>query len=698
MKLTLRSKFILTTTGGMLLLCLILLLTSAIQSASQFRDIQKTESTRIAGSQADQVGQWYQAMVNTYRIYLRNESIANMKIEAAMSYLAPELAARKKDDPQLNTILLIDPSGIGHYPDNTTKNLAERAYFKEAMQGKEVLSEPLASASTGRPVVVIAYPVIKDGQTIGILAISVSLDYLINIVTKDSSTGTTHFIVAADGTIIAHPTPEYIMKKNVTSMDDDKTSGLNALGAEMIAGKAGSGDYVLEGVAKRLFFTPVPGLPWSFGYAETNEMVEQRVSSIIWNNVFSMVIALIIISALILPFIVLMTRKLKLFRRELDAITGQQHIKGDLTQRINVHGSDELGTMASFFNQFLGDLQDIMRVVQYQLGELHSHGQQLTENMEQTSAAVIQINSNISSIDSQMIEHGQQVQATSNAVHLIGTKVQELSRNVDSQTGAISQASVAIEEMVANLESITTNTDRLGEVVQSLTTISDNGKQQLNATLLTIKAVAEKSAGLESTNQMITDIAERTNMLAMNAAIEAAHAGESGKGFAVVAQEIRKLAELATQQSRTTSEILSSMRDAIESIVKNAANTEHAFADIMQAVALVTGLEEEVRASLMEQNSGSTQILQSLQHMRQTTDQVSRDSSEMLEQEQLVRGRMTTLTNIAGILEKGLQEIMQGTRGINESISNVDNLAQQNRQVILAVESATKLIKIEENA
>jgi len=206
-----------------------------------------------------------------------------------------------------------------------------------------------------------------------------------------------------------------------------------------------------------------------------------------------------------------------------------------------------------------------------------------------------------------------------------------LNGQLESQSAAITESSAAIEQLVANTRSVSNTLSKNAQNVKELQEASVVGHSGLNEVATDIKEIARESESLLEINSVMQNIASQTNLLSMNAAIEAAHAGDSGRGFAVVADEIRKLAESSSQQSKTIGGVLKKIKSSIDKITKSTDNVMNKFDAIDGGVKTVAEQEHGILNAMTEQSAGSTQIMQAIAQVNDITGQVKEDARQMVE-------------------------------------------------------------------
>jgi methyl-accepting chemotaxis protein len=431
--------------------------------------------------------------------------------------------------------------------------------------------------------------------------------------------------------------------------------------------------------------------PWSLMVVipmdEINKPIMEAVYFTIIFSVIILIIAVIItffVSKSIVKPIIDVTHTLK------DISEGE----GDLTKSIDVRSKDEVGDLARYFNLTLDKIKGLVITIKKEAGNLSDIGNDLASNMHETAAAVNEITANIQSINGRIINQSASVTQTHATMeHLVGN-LKELDGHVDNQSSNISQASSAIEEMVANIRAVTDTLIKNEENVKILMDASEVGRNGLQEVTQDIREIASKSEGLMAINSVMKNIASQTNLLSMNAAIEAAHAGEAGKGFAVVADEIRKLAESSSDQSKTIGHVLKEIKGCIDKITFSTENVLGKFEAIDVSVKTVAEQEESIRFAMKEQGTGSRQLLEGASNLNDITHQVTSGSSEMLNGAEEVILESNNLEKATQEITCGMNEMASGAEQINIAVCHVNEISGMNRDGINALISEVSRFKV----
>jgi len=390
-------------------------------------------------------------------------------------------------------------------------------------------------------------------------------------------------------------------------------------------------------------------------------------------------------------FAIKLLKPLNLLTRSLKGIASGN---ADLTKRLPVIGRDEIAKASGYFNQTMEQFRQLIVSIKTQAGNLSNIGDDLATNMTQTASAMNQIAANIQNIKGRVLNQSASVTETNATMEQVTVNIDKLSNHVEHQTGAVSQASSAIEEMMANIKSVSATLLKNVENVRDLQESSETGKASLQEVVSDIQEIARESDGLLEINSVMENIASQTNLLSMNAAIEAAHAGEAGRGFAVVADEIRKLAESSSEQSKVIGSVLKKIKDSMDKITRSTDNVLNKFEAIDQGVRTVAEQEEGIRSAMDEQSRVSKQVLGASGQVSEITQQVKGGSLEMLEGSKEVIQESKNLEKVTQEITSGINEMAAGADQVSSAVSNVNNLTGRNQENISSLVRAVSQFKV----
>ncbi len=341
---------------------------------------------------------------------------------------------------------------------------------------------------------------------------------------------------------------------------------------------------------------------------------------------------------------------------------------GDLTSKVQIKRNDEVGKLADSCNAVIDKMQVIISSVKQSVTELTKTGSMVNEQTQKTLSVLGSAEVEITSIDALSSTQNDLVKKIAEGVKAVEQEIENLENKISNQIDAVSQSSAAIEEIAANIQAVNLNVEKISAEYEVIVSESVKGRHIQEDVSEKVKAIVNHSKDLVEANAVINEIADKTNMLAMNAAIEAAHAGEAGKGFSVVADEIRSLAETSGEQTKLISSLLNTISVSIDDIVNSSSRSARSFDDLGQRIHNLEILMEEVKASMSEQNLGAADILKMMKQVNSSTISISEASERMQMTSSQVFPRMDEL-------KKSSMSVKDKTEALSQSVIKVRELA-----------------------
>ncbi|MHC6202521.1 methyl-accepting chemotaxis protein [Breznakiellaceae bacterium SP9] len=656
-------------------------------------------SDRQLEARADQID----ALLVSYQKFMKTVTTQRLFIEGSDEELeqsAYEMAVSKRLGAEIANVLIVWPDGRASTVPGTYVQIGDREYVRDIYgKGKtESMSPPLVSRYTGKAAVMMLQAILDEaGRTRAALAMEVGLDQF-NETLAEISIGESSAAWLADPTglvFASSSNPSEIMKLNIARADEDVgAKGLSVLVKAALREAVYSGEYYWTDGIKYVFYSARVSdeIEWRLFVTAREDKLMKPLTDltvvliivIVLGLVFALAAAVILGKLIAAPIIkVALTLK--------DISEGA----GDLTKTVAAKSNDEIGDLSRYFNATLGKIRDLVASIKKQAAALFDIGNDLSANMTETAAAINQIAAKIQSIKGRTLNQSASVTETNAAMEQITVNIDKLSGHVDRQSSSVARSSSAIEQMLANIKSVTQTLVKNADNVKKLTEASDVGRTGLQEVAADIQDIARESEGLLEINAVMENIASQTNLLSMNAAIEAAHAGESGKGFAVVADEIRKLAESSGEQSKTIFTVLKKIKESIDKITRSTDNVLNKFEAIDSGVRTVSEQEENIRASMEEQSAGSKQILDAISRLNDATLMVKDGSAEMLKGSRQVITEGRNLEMATAEITGGMNEMAAGADQINSTVNEVNNLSGRNKENIDILVREVSRFKIE---
>lgn len=371
---------------------------------------------------------------------------------------------------------------------------------------------------------------------------------------------------------------------------------------------------------------------------------------------------------------------------------------GDLTARLPVLTKNELGQLCQSFNVTMEKIAESIKHTLGQTKTMKEIGDSLSNEMASSATAFEEIDQNITSIREQVENQSAGVEQASGTMADIANTISELTENIGQQANSVKSSTASIEELVENINSVTEILDKNAVSVRELSDSAEKGRGLVIKAVDMTNKISDEAAALIETSSLIRNIANQTNLLSMNAAIEAAHAGEAGAGFAVVADEIRKLAEDSNKQGKKINDVMKHLREMITDMANAAHDMQTQFDVIFNNTQTVSKQEGIIKTAMDEQSTGSKQVIHAIRDINDVTTKV-RDGANTMEQgSSEIMNEMQRLTEVTQQINIAMSEISTGVKELNNHMQEVHVLAQQNSESINTVSNEVGQFKVEKTA
>lgn len=395
---------------------------------------------------------------------------------------------------------------------------------------------------------------------------------------------------------------------------------------------------------------------------------------------FVSMIAAVVVTLLVIAAFLFVAFRAILFRTRQMSILATAMAEGDLCLDISRRAKDTIGNLEASMGSAVSDLRAALGGVRSQVSASRETGQRLSMQIQDNLRGTTRISENAERIEKQISGLNTQVESSSSAVEEISANIRALGENVRRQTTAVDQTSASVEQINASIQNVARISSERSDASKRLSQITETGGERVRETTGVIRSITESVGDVLDMIRVIDDVAARTNLLAMNAAIEAAHAGEAGKGFAVVADEIRKLASSTAENSATIAQTLTQLTERINEASSSSEESGRAFEEINQEVTEVLTAFEEITASTGELATGSEEVLRAVNELLEASQELQTGGREMESGASEISESVLSLQEVAQASSSSVDEIVQGVRDINLASATISQYVLENNR------------------
>jgi methyl-accepting chemotaxis protein len=502
---------------------------------------------------------------------------------------------------------VVDRNGLARYTDGSTANLADRAYVIDALAGKSVVSDLIVSRVNNSLVLMYAVPIKENGQVVGAL-IARGDGMMLSNITDPLGFGANGwaYIINQAGTLYAYPERDKVLQE--ANLFDPQSPLYNAGKAIQdsgaVRGETAVIGYALEdGETRIVGLAPIESKGWTIGIGA---MERDELAHIEELRVFLFLISLAMIAVGVIVAILIsirLARPLQEVQNVIEAVA-----EGDLTKEAKVTTDDEIGRVAKALNVTVASVREAMGSVSNTTNELARTSQEMAAAAEQVSASIEEVASTTNEFSS--------------SLDMMNTNAQNMSKTVEGISNQATEGDAAVINVVRQMNALRENTQKMSNDVADLGTLSDEIGKIVDA---------------------ISAIADQTNLLALNAAIEAARAGEHGRGFAVVADEVRKLAEESSEATAEITSLINQIQQRISGTVSgmedSAQQADQALSSVdasgkilREILAAVDGIVDQVQAisaGIQETNAAGHEISSATEEQAASIEEVASSAQNL---------------------------------------------------------------------
>ncbi len=573
------------------------------------------------------------------------------------------------------------------------KDYTKESWYKDdgIKENKKVVwSDLYADAVTGVPMVTATSSIFKNNKKAGVVTLDVGLEEVKNYLKNIQFEGIEDFsvyIITREGSYLSHE-KDFNNSRKITQ---EAEKPLQELGTYILSNLKGFYELNLTNKAYYVAFASIAdtGLKIVVSFSKT-EALQPIFKNFLTNILFA--VLMVVLTVLIMIYIINhnIIKPINRFKEAIDQMSN-----GNLNQQILIKTKSEIGIMSASFNIFLENQRNIIQKLKKQSSRLENFSENMAVKTQQSATSIEEMVVSSKNVVSNMSHQNEVVGEAGNILSTILQSIDQIAHETAKAQEEIKIASQVVEEMTKTINNSSSLAKEGDKASIELSKLSEEGSNLMEALSQTIQNVASQSFQIDEMVQLIMDISEQTNLLAMNAAIEAAHSGEYGKGFAVVAEEIRKLADKSSHSAKDIQSVVKQIAQGMDQNQKRGEKTIENFTILKKKIITVSEVNHEIANASEHQQLANQSILKTITALKKLGDMIAQKTSEETANAKNIQSVFDNLSTLSQEVSLAMEEEKNALSETAISSEHISSISKELREIAKSIQSDFSKFKTE---